>query len=139
MLLVEQCRLLNWRLQGLQGCHDELAAELTVLRLRERRVAAHVLDADTTDNPQRPHVNRQGRQGTEHRHRYPMSLNFFTDRCAATIAGASGRHQEDSINTTSLEITENIFGHLFGDGHHRTVADRGVEIGIDPADDAFGF
>jgi hypothetical protein len=61
-------------------------------------VAAHVLDTRSTDDAIGPGRERQVVDGGDHAHRDAEPLDFFGDRCAATIAGASRRHQEAAID-----------------------------------------
>jgi hypothetical protein len=61
-----------------------------------------VFDPDALDDPVRADVQRQRRQGAQRRDRDAGPLDLLADRCAATIAGPSGRDQQRAGHAVRL-------------------------------------
>jgi hypothetical protein len=67
-----------------------------------------VFDFHSLDDPVGARLHGEGGQGRDHHNRDALSLDLFADRCAATIAGASGGDQEDTIRVMRSEAPTHL-------------------------------
>ena len=88
---LKQRRLVHGARQRIK-CHvDDVAPVARILFRPKGRIAANVLNARAANHSERARREREAKQRRNERYRNSGRLNLFCDRCAATIASASGR------------------------------------------------
>src|SRR5215510_4968360 len=127
------------RLHGFQGCTHDAHAVSVVLLWPEIGIATDVLDARTANDSVRPGSEGQVIDGGDHAHRNPHAFNFLSDRCTATIAGASRGDQETAIDSAGLQILGDACPETLGNRYRRAHTWQGVDPLVDAANAAFVF
>src|SRR5712691_5930227 len=119
-----------------RGAND-LEPVLAILGGAERGVAAHVLDPTAAHHPVGAGGQREVVDGRDQRDRDADPLDLLGDRCAATIAGPSGRDQQAPADLALKQLGRDALAEPPRRRDGCTHAGQRVRVAVHGADQAF--
>ena len=133
---VEQGGTTDVGFQGLQRRSDDLQTVGEVLFRTQVRVAAHMLDPGPAYYPVGARCEGQVVNGGYHGHGDAHPLDLLAHRRAATVAGASSRHQDTGIHTGVLQFPGHLGAQVLGFSYGGAHAGQGDDLRSNPANHA---